>query len=92
VIGDVNELVANHRMLSGPAAEADTLAATLPVVSIHRADRQVGVLARITDATALPTRWERHHTNLEEIVLGYLRHPDASSLPGPAGANLRRSA
>jgi ABC-2 type transport system ATP-binding protein len=92
VIGDVNELVANHRMLTGPAAEADALAASIPVVSIRRAERQVGVLARVTDAIPLPTRWERHHTNLEEIVLGYLRHPDASSLPGPAGANLRRSA
>jgi len=92
VIGDVGELVASHRMLSGPAAEADVLAAAIPVVSIRRAERQVGVLARITDATPLPARWERHHTNLEEIVLGYLRHPDASSLPGPAGATWRRSA
>ena len=92
VIGDVDDLLASHRLLSGPAGETDALAASIPVVSIRRAERQAGVLARITDATPLPARWEMHHTNLEEIVLGYLRHPDASSLPGPGAATLRRSA
>jgi ABC-2 type transport system ATP-binding protein len=92
VSGDVDDLVADHRLLSGPAAEADTLAATLPVVSVRRADRQARILARVSDATPLPARWETDHTNLEEIVLAYLRHPEASSLPGPTNASLRRSA
>jgi ABC-2 type transport system ATP-binding protein len=92
VSGDVADLVANHRLLSGPAAEAETLAATLPVVSVRRADRQARILARVSDATLLPARWESHDTNLEEIVLAYLRHPEASSLPGPTNASLRRSA
>jgi ABC-2 type transport system ATP-binding protein len=92
VSGDVADLVANHRLLSGPAAEADTLAATLPVVSVRRADRQARILARVSDATLLPARWESHDTNLEEIVLAYLRHPEASALPGPTNASLRRSA
>jgi ABC-2 type transport system ATP-binding protein len=92
VSGDVAELVANHRLLSGPAAEADTLVTSLPVVSVRRADRQARILARVSDATLLPARWETHDTNLEEIVLAYLRHPEASSLPGPTDVGLRRSA
>jgi ABC-2 type transport system ATP-binding protein len=92
VSGDVADIVANHRLLSGPAAEADLLAATLPVVSVRRADRQARILARVSDATLLPACWESHDTNLEEIVLAYLRHPEASSLPGPTNASLRRSA
>jgi ABC-2 type transport system ATP-binding protein len=92
VIGDVADLLANHRMLSGPASEVDIMAASLPVVSVRRAERQARILARVTDPLALPTRWEAQDTNLEEIVLAYLRHPEVSSLPGPAGARLRRSA
>jgi ABC-2 type transport system ATP-binding protein len=92
VSGDVADLVANHRLLSGPAAEADRLAASLPVVSVRRADRQARILARVSDTTLLPARWESHDTNLEEIVLAYLRQPEASSLPGPTNASLRRSA
>jgi ABC-2 type transport system ATP-binding protein len=92
VIGDVDDLLASHRLLSGPAADADILTSSLPVISVRRADRQARILARVSEATLLPARWEIHNTNLEEIVLAYLRHPDASSLPGPAGGGLRRSA
>jgi ABC-2 type transport system ATP-binding protein len=92
VIGDVADLLANHRMLSGPSAEADAVAASVPVVSDRRAERQARILARVGDATSLPVRWQIQDTNLEEMVLAYLRHPDASAWPGPAGATWRRSA
>ena len=33
--------------------------------------------------TTRPPGWQDDPSNLEEIVLGYLRSPDASALPGP---------
>jgi ABC-2 type transport system ATP-binding protein len=92
VSGDLDDLVASHRMLSGAVGEADRLTSSMPVVSIRRAGRQAHVLVRVSDRASIPGGWEVHDTNVEELVLAYLRHPEASSLPGPARATLRRSA
>jgi ABC-2 type transport system ATP-binding protein len=31
----------------------------------------------------VPSGWEAHPVGLEELVLAYLRAPDAAALPGP---------
>ncbi len=84
VIGDVDDLVRTHRVLSGPTAQADAVAATLSVVHEHRAERRTSLLVRVTGDGAPPPGWEIEPTNLEELVLSYLRAPDACALPGPA--------
>ncbi len=81
--GEVDDLLAGHRMLTGPAAEADTYAAR-PVVHARRAEAQAHLLVRATADDPVPPGWEAHPVGLEELALAYLREPGATALPGPA--------
>jgi len=83
--GEVDGLLARHRVLTGPAAEADLIARQLPVVHARRAQAQAHLLVRTSaQAGAVPPGWETHPVGLEELVLAYLREPGAAALPGPA--------
>jgi ABC-2 type transport system ATP-binding protein len=82
ISGDIDDLVAEHRLLTGPAESADALAARLPVISRGGAGRQATLLVR--DAAPLfDPRWTSRPVNLEETVLAYLRAPDLAALPRP---------
>jgi ABC-2 type transport system ATP-binding protein len=81
--GEVDELLAGHRMLTGPAAEADRYAER-PVVQARRGEAQAHLLVRATADDPVPPGWEAHPVGLEELALAYLREPDAVALPGPA--------
>jgi len=81
--GEVDDLLASHRMLTGPAAEADRYA-DRPVVHVRRAQAQAHLLVRATADDPVPPGWEAHPVGLEELTLAYLREPGASALPGPA--------
>ncbi|MFC4009128.1 ABC transporter ATP-binding protein [Nonomuraea purpurea] len=84
VSGDIDDLLAAHRVLSGPAALADTVTARIPVISDSRTERHVTLLVRNGQgAPTLDPRWNARGVNLEELVLAYLRRPDAASLPRP---------
>jgi ABC-2 type transport system ATP-binding protein len=82
-----DELLATHRVFTGPVDRAAALAAALPVVFERRAGRQASLLVRTTPDAAVPADWRSDPSNLEEIVLSYLRSPDASALPGPDAAH-----
>src|SRR5271169_2073089 len=82
VAGEVDDLLAGHRILSGPAAEAAAYD-ELPVVHARQGEVQTHLLVRTTMDDRVPRGWESHPVGLEELVLGYLREPDASALPGP---------
>ena len=85
VAGEVDDLLASHRMLMGPAAEAEAVSSQLRVVRTHLAGRQAHLLARLNgDSAALPRGWEAHAIGLEELVLAYMREPEARAFPGPA--------
>jgi ABC-2 type transport system ATP-binding protein len=83
VAGEVEDLLASHRVLTGPAAEADRYAER-PVVYLRRAEAQAHLLVRGTADEPVPPGWEAHPVGLEELVLAYLREPGAAALPGPA--------
>jgi ABC-2 type transport system ATP-binding protein len=83
VAGEVDDLLASHRMLTGPAAEADTYAER-PVVHVRRGEAQANLLVRATSDDPVPPGWEAHPVGLEELALAYLREPSAAALPGPA--------
>jgi ABC-2 type transport system ATP-binding protein len=83
VAGDVDELLAGHRVLTGPAAEADSYAER-PVVHIRRGEAQAHLLVRATADDPVPLGWETHPIGLEELALAYLREPAAAALPGPS--------
>jgi ABC-2 type transport system ATP-binding protein len=81
--GEADGLLASHRMLTGPAAEA---AGRLAVVHARRAGAQAHLLVRATADDPVPPGWEAHPVGLEELALAYLREPGAAALPGPARA------
>jgi ABC-2 type transport system ATP-binding protein len=79
VAGQVDDLLAGHRLLTGPTAEADEYASRLTVVQTRRGDAQTHLLARIGQAAApVPPGWESHQVGLEEVVMAYLRSPGVS--------------
>jgi ABC-2 type transport system ATP-binding protein len=91
VAGEVDDLLASHRMLTGPAAEAGRYAER-PVVHLSRAEAQAHLLVRATADDPVPPGWESHPVGLEELALAYLREPGAAALPGPArGRNTQPS-
>jgi ABC-2 type transport system ATP-binding protein len=87
VAGEVDDLLASHRVLTGPAAEAGRYAERLAVVHARRGGAQAHLLIRTTGRTdPVPPGWEAHPVSLEELALAYLREPGAASLPGPVRA------
>ena len=83
VAGDVEGLLDSHRILTGPTAEASLAAASLAVVQAQQGDRQTSLLARTSQELIPPEGWAIGPTNLEELVLAYLRSGSVSALPGP---------
>jgi len=83
VAGEVEDLLASHRVLTGPAAEASKYAER-PVVHVRRGQAQAHLLVRATVDDPVPPGWEAHPVGLEELTLAYLREPGAGALPGPA--------
>jgi len=81
--GEVDDLLASHRMLTGPTAEAGNYAER-PVVHVRRAEAQAHLLVRATADDPIPRGWEAHPVGLEELALAYLREPGAAAMPGPA--------
>jgi ABC-2 type transport system ATP-binding protein len=82
VAGEVDELLACHRVLTGPAAEADRFAGQLRVVQTRRAGAQAHLLVAASgQADPVPPGWEAHPVSLEELVLAYLRSPGAEVPP-----------
>jgi ABC-2 type transport system ATP-binding protein len=80
--GEVDDLLASHRVLTGPASEADSYTER-PVVHVRRAEAQAHLLVRVGPADPVPPGWESHPVGLEELALAYLREPGAAALPGP---------
>jgi ABC-2 type transport system ATP-binding protein len=85
VAGEIDDLLAAHRLLTGPAAETDRYAER-PVVHARRGEAQAHLLVRATADDPVPPGWEAHPVGLEELALAYLREPGAAALPGPARA------
>ena len=83
MVGDIEELLAAHAVFSGPVEHLDRLRAECTIVHAETAGRQAQVIVRLSDPAAPPQGWDRASVSLEELVLAYLREPEASVLPGP---------
>jgi ABC-2 type transport system ATP-binding protein len=83
VAGEVDDLLAGHRVVTGPADQADQYAELLIVVHARRGEAQTHLLVRATAEDPVPGGWEAHPVGLEELALAYLREPGAAALPGP---------
>ncbi len=85
VAGDVEDLLACHRLLIGPAVEAERYSEHLSVVHASRGGTQAHLLVRQNGTDSpVPPGWEAHPVGLEELTLAYLREPGAAALPGRA--------
>ena len=85
VAGEVDDLLAVHRVLTGPVADADRYTSRWDVVHAKRGGAQAHLLVRGNGASdRVPPGWEVHPVGLEELALAYLREPGAAALPGPA--------
>jgi ABC-2 type transport system ATP-binding protein len=78
--GDIEHLLATHKLITGP--RETPLPPRLPVVSRTVSGRQASLLARLNGHPFDPA-WTVRDIGLDELVLGYLRHAEASALPGP---------
>ena len=87
VAGEVDDLLACHRVLSGPDAGANRYAEHLDVVHALHSKAQTHLLIRTNgSAEPMPPGWNARSVSLEELALAYLREPGAASLPGPVRA------
>jgi ABC-2 type transport system ATP-binding protein len=87
--GAIDDLLARHRVLSGPAEHAARVSELFPVVQAREAGRQVELLVRAAGPAGPPTGWVAGGVTLEELVLAYLRDPSVSALPGPSALPAR---
>jgi ABC-2 type transport system ATP-binding protein len=83
--GEVDDLLAAHRILTGPGGEAVLDGQRISVVHARQAGAQAHLLVRISaPGDPTPAGWQSDPAILEDLVLGYLRDPGARMLPGPA--------
>jgi ABC-2 type transport system ATP-binding protein len=69
--GSIDEIVASHRLLTGPRSDPATVARVHDVIHESHTPRQTSLLVR-ADGHVYDAAWELHHVDLEEIVLAYL--------------------
>jgi ABC-2 type transport system ATP-binding protein len=69
--GSISEIVASHRLLTGPRSDAASVARVHDVIRESHTERQTSLLVR-ANGHVYDSRWEQHEIDLEEIVLAYL--------------------
>jgi ABC-2 type transport system ATP-binding protein len=86
VTGDIDQLLASHRILTGPRREAVAggagVAGVATVVQHTHTERQSTLLVRTNGPIVDPT-WSVQELGLEELVLAYLGQPNTTALPPP---------
>jgi ABC-2 type transport system ATP-binding protein len=82
VVGPIEDLLASHRLLTGPRTDAAAVARVHQVIRESHTERQTTLLVRV-NGHVYDTCWETHEVDLEEIVLAYL---GTTSLAARVGA------
>jgi ABC-2 type transport system ATP-binding protein len=82
VAGDIDSLLAGHRVLVGPRVDADAVALDPTVVKAAHTERETALLVR-TDGKVPPAQWRAEQPALEDLVLAYLENPAAGTMPKP---------
>jgi ABC-2 type transport system ATP-binding protein len=82
--GEVDELLASHRLLTGPRSDPAAVGQIPGVLRVSHGDRQTTLLvggAADQQRPAVHPNWQAHPVTLEDLVLAYLQLP---SEPAPA--------
>jgi ABC-2 type transport system ATP-binding protein len=74
--GDIEQIVASHRLLTGPRSDPATVAHVHQVIRESHTPRQTSLLVR-ANGHVYDAVWEQHPVDLEEIVLAYLGYDAA---------------
>jgi ABC-2 type transport system ATP-binding protein len=74
--GEIEDIVASHRLLTGPRSDPATVARVHQVVRESHTQRQTSLLVR-ANGHVYDACWEIHPVDLEEIVLAYLGYDAA---------------
>jgi ABC-2 type transport system ATP-binding protein len=69
--GSIADIVASHRLLTGPRSDAADVVRVHDVIRESHTDRQTTLLVH-ADGHVYDSCWEQHEVDLEEIVLAYL--------------------
>jgi ABC-2 type transport system ATP-binding protein len=78
LVGSIDDILAGHRLLTGPRADAAGVARMHDVIRESHTERQTTLLVR-ADGHVYDADWELHDVDLEEIVLAYLGQTRASA-------------
>jgi ABC-2 type transport system ATP-binding protein len=72
--GPIEEVVSEHRLLTGPRGDADEVARVHAVIEERHSERQTTLLVR-ANGHVYDARWQVSDVDLEDILLGYLGRP-----------------
>jgi ABC-2 type transport system ATP-binding protein len=72
--GPIEEVVSEHRLLTGPPGDADEVARVHAVIEERHSERQTTLLVR-ANGHVYDARWQVSDVDLEDILLGYLGRP-----------------
>ena len=75
--GSIAEIVASHRVLTGPRSDTTSVARMHDVIRESHTERQTTLLVR-ANGHLYDSCWEQHEVDLEEIVLAYLGYRPGS--------------
>lgn len=68
---DIETVLEEHKVLVGPRQNKVTEDGVTIIHETHTA-KQSTLLVRVNGKTKLPTRWQQHDPNIEEIILAYM--------------------
>ncbi|MER6950423.1 ABC transporter ATP-binding protein [Nonomuraea sp. NPDC000554] len=74
--GAIDDVLAGHRLLTGPVDHAGQVVADTDVIADRRRNGEASLIVR-TGASAVPEGWRVDPVALEPLVLGYLRRPES---------------
>jgi ABC-2 type transport system ATP-binding protein len=86
--GDIDGLLAEHRVLTGPRQDTTAIARTHAIVQEDTTARQTTLLVKLNGPVIDPA-WAVEEPDLEEIVLAYMSQDDASPGYEPGAARLQ---
>ena len=85
LVGQVDDLLAQHKVLTGPRRDEHSLPSDQMVVRASHTERQTTVLVRTT-APVLDPAWAVSDIGLEELVLAYMAGPATTPAHAPLAA------
>jgi ABC-2 type transport system ATP-binding protein len=88
--GSIAEIVASHRLLTGPRSDAASVARVHDVIRESHTERQSTLLVR-ANGHVYDSCWEQHEVDLEEIVLAYLGYRPGNGASTRSAVEMVRS-